>query len=515
MNDSKYRYILYIIIIVIIATIGIQAYWNYKNYLSSKQQLINDVQLSLDKAVDDYYADLAKRTTFGINLEGDQQLNAFEEDSELLKILNQIDENNNEFSNLDSLDLSTMEGITIFRGVEANSVIQKDKNGEKPITPEEFKKRIQELKATRTTDSVSFDVQNIELLTKKIVISITNDSLDIHHVDSLLQLDLNRKNIDLEYTLAYNNQDTDSLHSNAIHYSKSHELISKDKMVLSSVSNSTFLPKDSELTISYGNTTWVVLQRIIWGIVISLLLVFAVMSCLFYLLHIIKRQKQLAEVKNDLISNITHEFKTPIATIGVALESIQNFNAIDDKEKAKNYIDMSRRQLSKLNTMVEKLLETATLDSEHLELNRDCYPISEVISNLAEKYKLQDHAKTISFSIEDHVYANVDIFHFENAINNILDNAYKYGGDTISINLKTTASRIELIISDNGNSLAKADKERIFEKFYRVPKGNTHDVKGFGIGLYYAKKIIEKHNGTIDLELKNGLTSFKISLPHA
>jgi signal transduction histidine kinase len=515
MNDSKYRYILYIIIVVIISTIGIQAYWNYKNYLSSKQQLINDVQLSLDKAVDDYYANLAKRTTFGLSLEGKQQKNAFGENSELQKILDQIDEKGNEFSNLDSLDLSTTEGITVIRGLEANTIIQNDKHGEKSITPEEFKKRIQEIKATRTSDSASFDIQNIEMLTKKIVISITNDSLDIKHVDSLLKVDLKRKNIDLEYTLVYNNQHTDSLHLNSIHYSKSHEHLSQDKMVLSSVSKSAFLPKDSLLTIVYGNTTWVVLQRIIWGIVISSLLVLAVISCLFYLLKIIKHQKQLAEVKNDLISNITHEFKTPIATIGVALESIQNFNAIDDKEKAKSYLDMSRAQLSKLNTMVEKLLETASLDSEHLELNSDRYNISEVIISIAEKHKLQNSAKTITYSVADNVYANVDIFHFENAINNIIDNAFKYGGDAILIDLKTNASLIEIAISDNGNSLSKADKERIFEKFYRVPKGNTHDVKGFGIGLYYAKKIIEKHNGTINVELKNGLTTFKIYLPNA
>ena len=102
----------------------------------------------------------------------------------------------------------------------------------------------------------------------------------------------------------------------------------------------------------------------------------------------------------------------------------------------------------------------------------------------------------------------------ENSINNIVDNARKYGGDAIHVDVKKNPQHIEILISDNGASLKPVDKDRIFEKFYRVPKGNTHDVKGFGIGLYYAKEIIEKHNGTINLDLKKQLTNFKIQLPN-
>jgi len=233
-----------------------------------------------------------------------------------------------------------------------------------------------------------------------------------------------------------------------------------------------------------------------------------------FILKIIKHQKQLAEVKNDLISNITHEFKTPIATISVALESIKNFNVIDDKEKTKTYLDMSNNQLSKLNVMVEKLLETASLDSDSLKLIKEECNITELLKSIIDKHQIQSNGKTIDITSSKEVIAKVDVFHFENAINNILDNAIKYGGEEINIRLNQNASAFTISISDNGNSLTKANKDRIFEKFYRVPKGNTHDVKGFGIGLYYAKKIIEKHNGSIQLDLKNNLTTFKISLPN-
>ena len=176
---------------------------------------------------------------------------------------------------------------------------------------------------------------------------------------------------------------------------------------------------------------------------------------------------------------------------------------------------MSSNQLSKLNIMVEKLLETATLDSESLELNKEEIDVVALLTSLSSRYQTHNITKTIqtSFKVEN-LIAKVDIFHFENALNNILDNAIKYGGDIITVDLIPNKNSFNINISDNGNSLTKASKERIFEKFYRVPKGNKHDVKGFGIGLYYTKSIIEKHDGNISLDLNNKLTTFKIELPN-
>ncbi|MFK7781322.1 sensor histidine kinase [Psychroserpens sp.] len=514
MNDSKFRYILYVIIVVILSTIAIQVYWNYKNYQANKQQLINEVQISLDKAVDDYYTALAERTTFGIFLEGEQQKDIFKEGSELNDFLKNIDESEKEFTNLDSLDVSHMEGVTVVKGFKTDSMSKAFEKLHPTLSPEQFKKNLDSIKLI----SGDIDASEFEILTSKIVVSISNDSLDLKEVDSLLKLELERKNIVLESQLKFYDSDKnieffsrlDSIVDSTLNLSEK----SAKNLTLSTTSKSTFLPKGSILKLDFSNTTTLILKRILGGIFISTLLVLAVISCLFYLLKVIKHQKQLSEVKNDLISNITHEFKTPIATIGVALESIQNFNAIDDKEKTKSYLDMSRTQLSKLNTMVEKLLETATLDSENLELNTSRYHISEVVTSVIEKHKIQSH-KTIHSDIDEDVYANVDVFHFENAVNNIIDNAIKYGGDEIDIILKGQSSQIELLISDNGTSISKANKDRIFEKFYRIPKGNTHDIKGFGIGLYYTKKIIEKHNGTIEIQLDKNQTTFKIVMPYA
>lgn len=510
MNNSKFRYILYIIIVVILSTIAIQVYWNYKNYQTNKLQLINEVQISLDKAVDDYYTALAERTTFGIFLEGDQQKDAFAEGSEFEALLNNIDESENEFTNLDSLDVSHIEGVTIVKGFMADSMAEAHDKLHKPISSDQFKKNLDSLKLKNK----DLDLSNFEILTSKIVVSIKNDSLNLRHVDSLLKIEFERKLIDLKYELKFYNSKKTIKEIDRLDSIIKFETLNNKPFTLHTTSKSTFLPSESTLQINFTNETQTILKRILGGILISTLLVLAVISCLFYLLKIIKHQKQLSEVKNDLISNITHEFKTPIATIGVALESIQNFNVINDKAKTKTYLDMSNTQLSKLNTMVEKLLETATLDSENLELNKDRYNVSEVITTVIEKHRIQNN-KSVHCDIDDNVFINVDVFHFENAINNIVDNAFKYGGDEIEVQLKSKSSQIEIAISDNGTTLSKANKDRIFEKFYRVPKGNTHDIKGFGIGLYYTKKIIEKHNGTIQIQLDKQKTTFKIVLPYA
>ena len=511
MNDKRYRWVLYTIVTVIVATIAIQVYWNYKNYQTNKQQLINEVQISLDKAVDDYYAALAERTTFGVFLEGNQQKNAWDEGGKLDNFLKNIDESDKEFTHLDSLNSNNIEGITIVRGFKVDSMEVEHINAHPSMSPNAFKQKIDSFK----TQNKGIGISTIEMLTSKVVISIKNDTLNLKAIDSLVVQELERKSINVDFYLDYKDPEQNSDHW--IEHSKPPALDPNHESddYLQTDTKSTFLPKGTFLTILFTNTTKTILNRILGGILISTLLVLAVISSLFYLLKIIKHQKELAEVKNDLISNITHEFKTPIATISVALESISNFNGIDDKEKTKKYINMSSQQLDKLNIMVEKLLETATLDRDDLELQKERIDIIDLLNGITNRYKIQFPEKEFntSFKIES-LFSSVDVFHTENAINNILDNAVKYGGQLISIDLIPKDKSLDILISDNGNTLTKTNKDRIFEKFYRVPKGNTHDIKGFGIGLYYTKTIIEKHNGSVNLELNKNLTTFKITLPN-
>ena len=221
----------------------------------------------------------------------------------------------------------------------------------------------------------------------------------------------------------------------------------------------------------------------------------------------------MAEIKNDLISNITHEFKTPIATVSTAIEGIKNFNSANDPSKTEKYLDISNQQLQKLHQMVEKLLETATLDNDKLLLNKETADLVQLITQLVGKYRIITPEKELLFSTNvSELDFEIDLFHFENAIANLIDNAIKYGGDQIEVNINAVLDGIEISIADNGIPIDSAQREKIFEKFYRVPTGNRHDVKGFGIGLFYSKKIINKHHGELELVPNKNHTIFKVTL---
>ncbi len=505
MNDARYRLILYVIITVIIGTIGIQVYWNYKNYNVNKQQLINDVQASLDNTIETYYANLAEKSSIAFAIESTSKDDIFVKAGKFDSIFGAIEFSQEKPTKLDSLKvrINNTGGLQVFKGLKADSLIKTlhDNHNESNHSG----KRIEYLSINQDKpDSLAID--NFKILTSKVIFSLSQDSLNLASIDTLLKQEIRRKNLNIDYglSLAINDKDVELYNKKAI-----------DLSSLSALSKSTFLPKDSILTVHFTNSTKEILKRILTGILLSTLLVLVVIGCLFYLLKIIKHQKQIAEVKNDFISNITHEFKTPIATIGVALESIKSFNVIDDKEKTKSYIDMSNTQLSKLNVMVEKLLETASLDSENLQLKKEQNNVTHLLQNLVNKHTLELENKFLTYSHpENDIMVNIDAFHFENALNNIIDNAVKYGGKQIKVTLEKNTIGFTVTISDDGKGLTKEHKDKIFEKFYRIPKGNTHDVKGFGIGLYYAKKIIEKHDGAIHLNLDNQWTTFKISVPN-
>lgn len=192
---------------------------------------------------------------------------------------------------------------------------------------------------------------------------------------------------------------------------------------------------------------------------------------------------------------------------------MQNFTNTGDIEKTDRYLNMGREQLDKLNNMVEKLLETASLDGKELALQKGELVIADMIDVLVSKFKSQT-SKSIKFinHTSDSNFAG-DGFHLENAFNNLIDNAIKYGGTNIQLELYKSAQQYELLVTDSGTGLTAKESKQIFNQFYRVPKGNVHDVKGFGIGLYYTKSIIEKHGGSITVTTKPS-TQFKIVLPH-
>ncbi len=236
-------------------------------------------------------------------------------------------------------------------------------------------------------------------------------------------------------------------------------------------------------------------------------------------IYIIFRQKKLSEIKNDFISNMTHELKTPISTISLASQML-NDNSIP--RESKNIDNRSRiigEESKRLGYQVEKVLQMAIFDRGRIRLKKKKTDINKLVHNVVCNFTLQIRNKegTIAEEYEaEQAYLEVDPVHFTNVISNLVDNAIKYSGEATEILIKTINRKGMLIIKveDRGIGIKKEDQRRIFEKFYRVPTGNVHNVKGFGLGLSYVKKIVEEHRGTVNLksEINKG-TEFEISIP--
>lgn len=478
MNAKKQHWTLYSITATIVLTIAVQLYWNYNNYLDNKQRVKNEIQNSLDTAIDEYYTDLSKSNFFAII-----DYDSINSKSSFLKDFWNEDIN----SSKSKVSISSIKISSDYSGVVEASKI-----------PKILQQEIQKIKISSDTTKFLKGIQSV-------AIALDNDEINFTRLDSIFTNQLSKKGIKTPHYLILIDKDIKVGGSNK----------AKDiELSIFSNSKSTFLRPDQNLRAYYEDPTNQALKKSSTGILLSLLLSLSVIFCLIYLLKIISTQKELAEIKNDLINNITHEFKTPIATISTAIEAIESFNVADNKEKTKQYAAISAFQLKKLHVMVEKLLETATLDSESLMLQKEPTNIVDLIAKIAKKFELLTK-KDIKFTTNiDLKILKIDLFHFENAVSNLVDNAIKYGGDSIEINLNSVFNVTEISVADNGKGIDKSQQERIFDKFYRVPKGNTHDVKGFGIGLYYAQKIIEKHNGSINISSSFDNTIFKLQIPN-
>jgi two-component system phosphate regulon sensor histidine kinase PhoR len=230
------------------------------------------------------------------------------------------------------------------------------------------------------------------------------------------------------------------------------------------------------------------------------------------------RQQRLAEIKNDFISNITHELKTPIATVGVAIEALKNFNAIDDPQRTREYLDISSNELQRLSLLVDKVLKLSMFEKKEIELKYETADLKDIVNEVVSSMRLQieKYGADVSVTSEDNTVLEGDRLHLLSVVFNLLDNALKYGKDepVIRIELKEKETNVELNVIDNGIGIPSNYKDKIFEKFFRVPVGNTHNAKGYGLGLSYAAHVIKKHNGIISVDSQPGVGStFTIVLP--
>jgi len=257
------------------------------------------------------------------------------------------------------------------------------------------------------------------------------------------------------------------------------------------------------------------------GILVTTFLIIVLLSYAFwYFIRTVIQLKSLEEMKSDFTNNMTHELKTPIAVAYSAADTLLNFKQGESKEKREQYLTICIEQLSRLHDLVEQILSVSMEQSKKITINKETIELYPLISQIVHHHTLKA-GKSPEIYVEIHpetltVYA--DRTHLKNIINNLIDNAVKYASDNVKITIESYIDNgyCFIIIKDNGIGISQENQKYIFDKFYRVPQGNLHNVKGFGLGLFYVKTMVEQHGGeiTVRSSLNKG-SEFVIKLPVA
>jgi two-component system phosphate regulon sensor histidine kinase PhoR len=290
--------------------------------------------------------------------------------------------------------------------------------------------------------------------------------------------------------------------------------------------------RDNEMTVGFNhpvtyrlaisNTNPVVLQKMWPQLLFSVMLVGLTALSFMLLLRSLIQQRKLAKIKNDFISNITHELKTPIATVSVAIEALRNFDALHDPERTKEYLAISSNELQRLSFLVDKVLKLSMFEKHQVELKEEPVDLAVLVKEVVGSMKLQfeKYRAQVNVQLQGYQYGiTADRLHITSVLFNLLDNALKYSKEnpSIRIDLKDETEQIFLLVTDNGIGIPPEYHKKIFDKFFRVPSGdNTHNVKGYGLGLSYVSYVIQRHYGSIEVESQPGIGSrFIIKLPAA
>jgi signal transduction histidine kinase len=252
------------------------------------------------------------------------------------------------------------------------------------------------------------------------------------------------------------------------------------------------------------NYKWYLLWKLLpqMGFVLVLLLITGSAFGIMY--RSLNAQIKLSILKDDFISNMSHELKTPIATVKVALEALNNFNIIDDPKLSREYLGMATSEMDRLELLATRVLTTSLLESGKIYLQQESHDLKTIVEDVLQtmQLRLQQHNATCAFTTEGNSFpVLIDKLHTQGVLVNLLDNSLKYGKQPVHIDIRLTEQNgtVQLSLTDNGPGIPEEYKERVFEKFFRVPTGNMHNTKGHGLGLSYAAQVMHQHSGSINV----------------
>lgn len=331
-------------------------------------------------------------------------------------------------------------------------------------------------------------------------------------LDSLLRQEFNNHGISISFEFGIFDSRNNTF---SIIKAASREDLSQSSLRASLFPND-ILNNGLALVVNFPDKHTLLLEKVWLSLLISLLFIITIIAVFAYVVYKLVHQKKLADLKNDFINNMTHEFKTPLATVTLASEALSEETVQENRHLRDRYIEVIKEESKRLGNQVEKVLQLASIEQKELTLNKKLLSVADLINSAVERARFQVEEKRGLLRVKlpggkKEIFADEN--HFSNAIFNLLDNAIKYSRKEPVIDLEVTVDNQDLtiLIRDQGIGMSRDQQRQIFDKFYRVPTGNLHDVKGFGLGLNYAKYIIEAHAGRIDLESVPGVgTTFKI-----
>ncbi|MBK5284208.1 MAG: HAMP domain-containing histidine kinase [Bacteroidia bacterium] len=380
-----------------------------------------------------------------------------------------------------------------------------------------------ELKLEKLKDRLHNKEKQISVVMKKIEresllpLQNLNSRIDSTQIEKTLATSLKNRGIEVPFIYAVVNKESNSV-------LLSSDTAAAEKNKISSYTTQLFpndiIPGNNFLTLWFPQKPSFLFASSDMSLYSSFVFILIVIICFTYTLFILIRQKKLSDMKSDFINNMTHELKTPIATISVAADALRDTAPAANETQIKYYSGIIRQENERMNAQVERVLQLARLDKKEMQLNKESVNLHELIRNAASTFLMQVE-KSEGILTEEltakHPLINADTLHISNVIHNLLDNARKYSPERPDIRIKTWNENKEIFfsVSDKGRGMNNETQKKIFDKFYRASRGNIHDVKGFGIGLSYTKEIIELHGGKILVESQPGAGStFTVILPY-
>lgn len=512
--SKKYLWILITIVLFsMLGLIAFQVYWINFSYNIKERQFNYQVNKALSETIRTLETN---ETIFEISNEVFQL--AENEDSVVNRSIRNFDQSKDKYKNdihtLANRSSVTMNGSQVLKSDSSTNLISLNQVEEEPKEAEAFLN----ISSGDVKSIIQNKVDNKTLFVEKIVNQILNYNEDIMErlkkVDLKALIDKSLKehdiNIPFEYAIKSNGERKFS--------TKPFQENSSRSFSKKLFPNNLFNDNDYLQLYIAGRTSFIV-RTMIPIILITIMLTFLIIGVVVVNFVIILRQKKLGDVKNDFVNNLTHELKTPIATISLAGQMLSDKDIQATESSIKRYAEIINQEASRLTTQVEKVLQIALIDKGELKLKNVRINLNQLTEKVCKPFimKVESFNGQLIVNLpKNPAWIYADELHISNIISNLIDNALKYKLDTpiIEVSVLESDTGVKLMVKDNGIGMSKVDQLRIFEKFYRVEGGNIHNIKGFGLGLSYVKKIIDLYKGKIEVKskLKQGST-FTMTLP--